>query len=507
MSPNEQTLGALLKMLADAPRIVGHNLITADLPVLEHNRAIESIESVLPRVVDTEIVQHLLYPDMESGLDYWGSMVTDLPAWKADEKWGPVYCGRDVYATDQLYEKGWAGLEGLGMTHLLPVQQQAQCALLRMSQRGVKMDRGKIPAAKESIALRLAELAKEMPFKNPNSNPEVHAFFGDYVRKRSGKVSIDKHVLVDVISRHGEEPVGKVARLLLEHRELSKIESTYLSPYEAVDGDTIHSRFDVTKQGTGRVSSAEPNLFQLPKRPGKAIGGLGKQLVRGLIIPRHPGWLIMEADWSQIELRLVAMFARAEELIGLLASGADIHGTNAQRYGINRDTGKVVTYASLYKASPYEIARSNDIPVKEVEVSRSGFMADNPRIPLWWEEVIKGVVEGGGALKLPFGRIRRFSGKVADWEKAALATWPQGTCADMLLRCIIDLERESINHLQSRILFPCHDAVIWEYPPDEEQQLAELNKTYMEQAWPELGGFKNPIEMKRGPSWAEVKSF
>jgi len=507
VSSNEATLGSLAKAISEAPRLVGHNLITADLPVLEANQVIPSIEAVLPKVVDTEIVQHLLYPDMESGLDYWGSVVTDLPAWKAGEKYGPVYCGQDVYATDQLYEKGWAGLEALDMVKCLPIRQELQCALFRMSQRGVKIASEKISDSKSFIQNKLDSISKLLPFKNPNSNPEVHAFFDGYVRKYQGKMTVDKHALVDVISKHGEEPVGQVARMLLEHRELSKIESTYLSPYEEAGSDIIHSRFDVTKQGTGRISSAEPNLFQLPKRPGKAVGDLGKRLVRSLIIPRHPGWLIMEADWSQIELRLVALFADAKELLRLLAAGVDIHGANAKRHNINRDTGKVVTYASLYKAGPYEIARSNDIPLKDVEVSRSGFLSDNPAIPAWWEQVVKETVANQGILRLPFGRIRRFSGKVADWEKQALATLPQGTCADMLARCLIDLERETLDHFQARILFPCHDAVLYEYPPEEEQRLVELNRDVMERAWPELNGFRNPVEIKRGPSWAEVKAL
>lgn len=507
VSANESTLGSLVKAIADAPRLVGHNLITADLPVLEANHMLESMESILPRVVDTEIVQHLLYPDMESGLDYWGSVVTDLPAWKSDEKWGPVYCGRDVYATDQLYEKGWAGLEALDMVRCLPIRQQLQCALLRMSQRGVKIASEKISDSKSLIQNSLDSIRGQLPFKNPNSNPEVHAFFEGYVRKWNGKMKVDKHALVDVISKHGEEPVGQVARLLLEHRELSKIEEMYLTPYEEAGSDGfIHSRFDVTKQGTGRISSAEPNLSQLPKRPGKAVGDLGKRLVRSLIIPRHPGWLIMEADWSQIELRLVALFADAQELQQQLATGVDIHHRNAQRYSINRDTGKVVTYSSLYKATPFEIARSNDIPIKEVEVSRNGFFADNPRIPLWWEQVVREVVANGGILNLPFGRIRRFNGKVADWEKAALATLPQGTCADMLAPCLVDVENET-KKMEANVLFPAHDAMLIEYPPNEEKLLTELLHDTMERPWPELNGFRNPIEIKRGPSWAEVKAL
>jgi uracil-DNA glycosylase family 4 len=507
VTANESTLGSLAKAIDKAPVLVGHNLITADLPILEANHVIESIEGVLPRVVDTEIVQHLLYPDMESGLDYWGSVVTDLPAWKADDKYGPEYCGRDVYATDQLYERGVTGMESLGLTRCLPVQQQVQCLLYRMSQRGVKIASEKIPEAKSFIQNRLDSLAKELPFKNPNSNPEVHAFFGDYVRRRGGKLTIDKHALVDVISKYGEEPVGQVARLLLEHRELSKIESTYLSPYEEVGGDTIHSRFDVTKQGTGRISSAEPNLFQLPKRLGKAVGDLGKRLVRGLIIPRHPGWLIMEADWSQIELRLVALFADAKELNRLLAAGVDIHGEYAKRFGQERDMTKIGIHGGNYKASPYEIARNFDAPVALIEPIMKQYQDSNPEIRVWWEQVVKDIVAANGILRLPFGRIRRFSGKVADWEKSAISTGPQGTGADMLLRCLIELEHETLNHFQARILFPCHDAVIYEYPPEEEKRLVELNRDIMEKSWPELNGFRNPIELKRGPSWAEVKTF
>lgn len=500
--------GPVLASLLANPnyKLAMHNGLQADLLVLERHRLIGTAEALLPRVQDTMVMAHLAYPDERSGLDFWGSLCTDMPYWKHLSEVGNLaqYCTYDTYGALATHEVLAGELGDLDLLPLLPTQQACQLLLARLSVQGLTIRRDRVEPAISELEAEMARLSAGplRELENPRSSPQVQEFF----RQRHGRLphyrgreTADRHAL-EKLAERGDE----AASAMLAYRSLQVAVSRYLRPYLEFPASenglaTVRTELSLTRSGTGRIQSREPNLLQIPKE-----SEMLRSVVRSLYVPSQPGWLLLEADWKQIEALLVYHFAGCEELKrALMDATRDIHTEHAAKFGTTRAIAKRATHGTHYMATAGELAYRCRLAPKEVARVQSSYLATNPEIPRWWKQVERTVLENRGILRLPFGRIRRFYGKPEVWLKEAVATLPQGTVADMLIRVLLRVEAE-MRHFSGRLLLPIHDALLLEGPPDEIPRLAEMLQDVMGCPWPELGGLRVGVEFKAGSNWAEL---
>lgn len=500
-----------------AIKLVAHNGLTADFLVLEEHGVIPRAELLLDQYSDTIVKAHLAYPDALSGMEFWGSVVTDLPYWKDMAEAGDVftYCGYDVYGADTLDVSLDGEISELGLEASVPVQQRCQLALARIGGRGLRIDHPRIAPARAQLQAEIQSLLAGTPLADLKavskdaegwrSSKQLHELFKQRhgkLPRSGGKETLDKKALTKFAAA-GDE----LAATLLRVRELDTLDTRYLSTYEELTPDDQEryictTRLDLTKAGTGRIQAAEPNLLQVPRR-----SEVGNEVVRSLFIPREPGWVLVEADWKQIEAVLVWHFAGCQRMLGAFQRGEDVHARNAAAYGIARDAAKIATHGGHYRAGAKRLSDEFGVPVALIEKALTGYFTENPEIVQWWTQVEQDVVANRGLLRLPFGRIRRFQGQADDWLKEALATMAQGTVADMLIRVVPELEYEMAAHFEGNFLLPVHDSALLECPPSELPKVYELLQDTMARKWPELGNLSVPIDIKVGERWSEVKEW
>lgn len=387
---------------------------------------------------------------------------------------------------------------------ILAVQQQGQAILHEMGQYGVRIDLPRLGEVETAVDEELNRTLLGSPLadlENWRSDPQIHDFFrskyGKLPRNRKTKSeTVDRRTL-HVWASKGDEDASK----LLTLRELDMAKKLYLGPYRkyADDQGIVRPQMLVSRQGTGRVSCIQPNFFQVPKRSERL-----KKLIRSLIIPRD-GMVLLEADWKQIELELVFYFAGIEK-----PRDRDFHQDNANDAGVDRTTAKIVTHGTNYKGSPSEIAYQAEsygytVPISAIARVQRMYLEKYPQIPQWWERVERTVADNKGILKLPFGRIRRFQGQAKDWAKEAIATLPQGTVYDMMVRCLPDLWDPAIT---SRMLLPVHDSILWECHPAGVESVARACTIAMGRRWGTLGRLSVPADIQvSSTNWAEMEEY
>lgn len=295
---------------------------------------------------------------------------------------------------------------------------------------------------------------------------------------------------------------------LLEVRELQKLLSTYLLAFpEHMHEGRLFGSFNGTGTATGRLSSSEPNLQNIPAR-----GEHGK-LIRSLFIAA-PGHKLVVADLQAIEFRLLADFAQEEVLLEAFYAGEDVHAATASRNGIDRTSAKTFGYSLAYEAGPKTVAQRLRLPLEQVRPMWEKFKASLPRTAEWKEQV-REETRRKGYVELPSGR-RRYLPDInygnslhpkdreavkrrAYAERQAVNTWPQGTAADILKISQVLLQRQGLTPLAQ-----VHDELLFEVPEEAAAEVVRVVKEVMEGAGAYLGA-KVPIvcEPKIVDRWSE----
>jgi len=329
-------------------------------------------------------------------------------------------------------------------------------------------------------------------------------------RKTKSGYSTDANVLEGLREQH--PVVGKI----LEFRQLSKLKGTYVDALPLlVDPRThrVHTSFNQTVAATGRLSSSDPNLQNIPIRT--EVG----QKVRRAFVPSRPGDVLLSADYSQIELRVLAHMTDDPVLLDAFARGEDIHArTAAEVFGIpqeqvtanQRRLAKVVNFGLFYGLSDFGLARDTGMSTEEARTFIDAYFRAYNRVREFLEGIKIQAREQGYVetvlhrrryiqdIRSPNRMLRQGA------ERIAINMPVQGSAADIMKLAMIQLNRYMHEQrLASRMILTVHDELVFEVPPDERDRLIDVVPDLMATAYP----LKVPlqVDLKLGPNWQDME--
>ncbi len=407
------------------------------------------------------------------------------------------------------------GLERLFREVELPLVR----VLARMEQAGVRMDPyrlGEITARARDRVDELTDRIHELaggPFTIGSTQQLAEVLFGrlglEPVRKGKTGYSTDARVLRALREQHAVVPAVE------EWRELTKLLNTYLEPFPAyIDPGTgrLHTTFKQTVAATGRLSSVNPNLQNIPVRT-----SLGAE-IRACFVAEE-GHALVVADYSQIELRLMARLSGEEALIEAYHRGEDVHRVTAAAVaGISvdevtkeqRERAKATNFGIMYGLSAYGLSEQVEITVEEARAFIDAYFARYPKVREFRERVVAQATQDGFVTTL-FGRrrampeLRSSTYNVrALGERLAVNTILQGTAADIIKVAMIAVDRELERRgLGARLVLQVHDELVVEAPHDEVDAVADLLRTEMRGAYAMDPALE--VEVGSGPDWLSAK--
>ena len=306
-----------------------------------------------------------------------------------------------------------------------------------------------------------------------------------------------------------------IVEKILEYRQYAKLKSTYVDGLLAVmtKENKIHSTFNQTITATGRLSSTEPNLQNIPVK-----FEMGKK-IRSLFIPSSQDYVFLDGDYSQIELRLLAHIAQDETLIHAFNHGMDIHALTASQVfhvpfeevtSVQRSNAKAVNFGIVYGISAFALAEDLKISQKEAQKYIDGYFARYPNIKLYIENTIAYAMEHGYVETL-YHRKREIPEILASnfnlrefGKRVAMNTPIQGTAADIIKIAMIRVHgRLKAEALRSKLILTVHDELLIETHKDEIEQVSRLLKEEMEHAAKLLVPLH--VDVHQGDNWLAVK--
>jgi DNA polymerase-1 len=420
---------------------------------------------------------------------------------------------------DLLYKTLSPRLYELELMELYKTVELPLCPVLaQMEKDGILVDRGAIEAFGESLKERIFTIQKEIHALageefNINSTQQL----GVILFERLGLPPVKKtktgySTSVEVLEKlQGMHPI---VDLIMEYRQLAKLNSTYvegLTKVIATDG-RIHTCFQNTVTATGRLSSTEPNLQNIPVRT-----PLGAQMRKMFVAP--PGKVLVDADYSQIELRLLAHIAKDEAMIEAFRTGADIHSsTAAQVFDVApeevtsemRRRAKAVNFGIVYGISEFSLSQDIGVTRREAADYMEKYFRTFQGVRNYMYDIIK-EARRDGFVKTMMGRrrwlpeLRSSNYNLRSFgERVALNMPIQGSAADIMKLAMIRVHsRLQEEGLEARLILQVHDELIVEAPLSEAEQVKALLKEEMEAAANLLVPLEADAAM--GSSWAEAK--
>ncbi len=388
----------------------------------------------------------------------------------------------------------------------------------KMEARGVSVDVELLRSINAEFTLEVAPLDQEIqtlaghPFK-VNSPSQLAVVLFDEMGLTHGKktktgFSTDAQTLESIVDEH------RIVPLILRFREIEKLRSTYGQPLiDAVGADgRIHAQFQQTVARTGRLSSENPNLHNIPVRSTE-----GRRL-RYAFVPQE-GWLLAVADYNQIELRILAHLSHDEGLLAAFASDQDVHRSIASSvFGVapsevtheQREQAKAVSYGLAYGMEAFGLSQRLGIPVSQARGIMDRYFAGFPSIKAYMEETIRSIATAGFS-RTEFGRVRPFPDLLtaigparAGAERQAMNAGIQGLAADIFKAALVRLdERLTAEGLEARLILQVHDEVLVESPPHEREQV----EVAILETLANVAALSVPLEVSLhwGKSWADAK--
>jgi len=459
---------------------------------------------------DTEVAAYLLAPtdgsyELEKlGITYYNHQFAKASVYQADGAFGPLADPAIPLSTlmshtaliSALKDTLSLRLEELGMMKLYQEMELPLCTVLaEMETEGFLIDRGALVSFGEMLSGRIDtaqaniyQLAGET--FNINSTQQLGRILFDQlglppVKKTKTGYSTNAEVLDKLRGQH------PIIEEILEYRQLTKLKSTYvdgLSKVIAPDG-RIHTSFQNTVTATGRLSSVEPNLQNIPVRT-----ELGAELRKMFVAPA--GKVFVDADYSQIELRLLACMAGDQAMIQGFNSGDDIHTiTASQVFGtpveevtpLMRRSAKAVNFGIVYGISPFSLSQDIKVTVAEAKEYMEKYFAHYAGVKAYMAAVVEQAKAVGYVATL-FGR-RRWVPELKSsnfntrsfGERVALNAPIQGTAADIIKLAMIRVRnRLKEDGLEGKLVLQVHDELIVECPEQEAEQVCKLVKEEME---------------------------
>jgi DNA polymerase I len=315
-------------------------------------------------------------------------------------------------------------------------------------------------------------------------------------------------ILAELSARH------PVPAKVIEYRELAKLKSTYVDSLPKLihpETKRLHTSFSQTNASTGRLSSSDPNLQNIPIRT-----ELGRQIRAAFVADQ--GKILISADYSQVELRIMAHFSEDAVLLDAFRSGQDIHSRTAQEvFGVgplgqtpeHRRAAKAINFGIIYGLSAFGLAQQINVPQKEAAQFIAAYFARYKGVKAYLDNVLVETRKTGVAKTL-FGRIRPIPEITSPQvqlrnfaERTALNSPLQGTAADLIKLAMIKIDhRLREEKFEARMILQVHDELLFEAPPEEQQELETLVRQEMEQVY--KLAVPLVVEICAGPNWRDL---
>ncbi len=431
------------------------------------------------------------------------------------------YACADADMTFRLCQVMQSALIADGMEKLFfEVEMPLVSVLRQMEENGVALDT-------ELLAGMSDQLAKEIE----KSEKEIYAWVGHEFNLNSsqqlGKVLFEELKLptsrktksgysTDASVLEGLKGIHPVVGYLLDYRQLSKLKSTYVDTLPTlVDPDTgrVHTSFNQTVAATGRLSSSDPNLQNIPIRT-----EIGRKIRQAFIAPGDDCFLI-SADYSQVELRVLAYLSQDPNLLAAFANDEDIHtATAAQVFNVakeevnseKRRIAKVVNFGVIYGMSDYGLEQATSLSRQEAADFIDSYFKRYSKVKEYLDSTKKQAIEKG-YVQTVLGRRRYIPEiKSSDYqvrqaaERMAINMPVQGTAADIIKLAMIRIQDEiTRRHLQSKMIIQVHDELVFEVPQREIESMKQLVQEIMPSAM-EIG-IPLKVDMKIGRNWGEAE--
>ncbi|HZN89955.1 MAG TPA: DNA polymerase I [Thermoleophilaceae bacterium] len=503
-------------LVAEAETLAAFTLARGERPLVAHDWktiAMADEPSAAPRLEhDTMVAAYLIDPARRG--------------YPLDELAAEVGLGAEVEGADgsaaravltrEIAERQRARLEEDGLTSLFhDIELPLVDVLVEMEREGVRLDvarlreiSGRFNARATELERRVWELAgEEFTIGSPQQLAPILFEKLGLSRKRRGKTGYSTDARVLQAIRHEHEIVPAIE----EWREVTKLKSTYLDAFPELIGDDgrLHTTFNQTATATGRLSSTDPNLQNIPIRTEQ-----GRE-IRACFVAEE-GCRLISADYSQVELRLLAHIADEPVLKEIFRRGEDVHTATAQAIlGGQTDPGtrskaKMVNYGIVYGLSAYGLADRLQIPQDEAQEFIDAYLERFPKVKAFIDETIEGARTEGHVTTL-FGRIRRvpelrsrqFQTRSLG-ERLAVNMVIQGTAADIIKVAMVRCrDRLRSAELDTRLVLQIHDELLFEGPDGEVEQASEIVRREMADAFamdPPLD-----VDVGAGGNWLEAK--
>lgn len=435
---------------------------------------------------------------------------------KADESQKAFY---EAYAAYASYEKLVVKLEEAGMKKLFnEIEMPLVFTLYDMESNGVKIEAEALKIYGEQLGNRIVEIEKQIYEQtgenfNINSPKQLGVILFEKLGLPQGKKTKTGYsTSADILEKLA--PDYPVVSDILEYRQLTKLKSTYadgLANYISEDG-RIHGKFNQTVTATGRISSTEPNLQNIPVRM-----ELGR-LIRKVFIPEKD-YVFVDADYSQIELRILAHCSGDEQLINAYKEARDIHRMTASQVfhipfeevtDLQRRNAKAVNFGIVYGISSFGLSEDLSITKKEAAQYIENYFKTYPGIKAFLDNTVEQAKEIGYVTTL-FGRRRPVPELASSnfmqrafGERVAMNSPIQGTAADIMKIAMIGVNRRlKETNMKSRLVLQVHDELLIEAHQAEVEQVKEILAYEMEHAATLLVPLD--VDMHVGESWYEAK--
>ena len=512
---NRDTFAALLRPLFENDGItkVAQNM-KFDIMVLSRL----GIE-VRGRKIDTMIVHYLLDPEARHNMNYLAERYLDYSPIRIETLIGrgarqltmdqvnlhsvKEYAAEDADITLRLKHVLWRELEEAGLADLYSrVEEPMIDVLARMETAGVKVDCSLLDEYAVELNTRLAELEREVraeagePTLNINSARQLgEVLFAKMRIAEKPKMTKTRQFSTDEEYLQGFAGKHRIVDLILQYRGLKKLLSTYVEALpQLVNRATgrIHTSFNQAVTATGRLSSTNPNLQNIPVRD-----DMGRR-IREAFVPSDDDHLLLSADYSQVELRLMAHLSGDESLIAAFLHDEDVHAATAAKLfhkridevtPDERRKAKTANFGIIYGISAFGLSQRLDIPRKEAKELIDGYFASYPKVKEYMDGAIAAARETG-CVTTVFGRRRilrdidsRNAVARGVAERNAINAPIQGSAADIMKLAMIEIDRRFREEgIRSRMILQVHDEVIVDMLRSESDRVTAIVREAMEGA-------------------------
>lgn len=492
------------------------------------------------RLFDTMVVHYLLEPELRHNMDYMAESylkyqpvsITSLIGKKGKNQGNmrdvPVekvkdYAAEDADITFRLYEYLAPRLKEEGLDDLYwNIEAPLIYVLADMEKAGVNLDRAYLEQYSIELDGKLKEVERTVYDKagkrfNIGSPKQVGELLFDVMKipyrwskTKSGQYSTDEEKLSELAQEH------EIAQKILDYRSISKLKSTYVDALPSLinpKSGRIHSSFNQALAATGRLSSNNPNLQNIPIKTAEG------RKVREAFVPKDDDHVLLAADYSQIELRLIAEISRETAMLEAFKAGHDIHSSTASKVyntpleevsSDQRRNAKTVNFSIIYGAGSTNLSKQLNIKRQEAKDLIDQYFEQYQGLKKYMKDTVEYAREHG-YVKTLLGRKRKLrdinsrnnmvrSGA----ERMAINTPIQGSAADMIKIAMIDIWRAfSQEGIKTQMILQVHDELVFDVPKDELEKVKPIIEKKMREAMPNL---EVPIvvEMDTGHNWLEA---